>query len=88
VAEDADFPESRATVYTTLAAGPEFRHEIEVKRSRFITVLHRTGDEEGARAVLAAHPDWLFEVPIAGAPPRDIDDDRDYRQALEAAGRA
>ena len=42
--------------------------------------------EEGARAVL--HPDWLFEVPIAGAPPRDIDDDRDYRQALEAAGGA
>jgi uncharacterized YigZ family protein len=53
VAEDAEFPESRATVYTTLAAGPEFRHLIEVKRSRFITVLHRTGDEEGARAVLA-----------------------------------
>ena len=44
--------------------------------------------EEGARAVLAAHPDWLLEVPIAGAPPRDIDDDRDYRQALEAAGGA
>jgi CTP:molybdopterin cytidylyltransferase MocA len=44
--------------------------------------------EEGARAVLAAHSDWLFEVPIAGAPPRDIDDDRDYRQALEAAGGA
>ena len=48
-----DYPESRATVYTTLAAGPEFRHEIEVKRSRFITVLHRTADEEGARSVLA-----------------------------------
>ena len=45
-------PESRATAYTTLA-GPEFRHEIEVKRSRFITVLHRTGDEDSARAVLA-----------------------------------
>jgi CTP:molybdopterin cytidylyltransferase MocA len=44
--------------------------------------------EEGARAVLAAHPDWLLEVPIAGAPPRDIDDDDDYRQALEAAGGA
>lgn len=51
--EDVVFPESRATVYTTLAAGPEFRHEIEVKRSRFITALHRTGDEESARSVLA-----------------------------------
>ena len=39
-------------MYTTLA-GPEFRQEIEIKRSRFITVLHRTGDEDGARSVLA-----------------------------------
>jgi uncharacterized YigZ family protein len=45
--------ESRATTYTTLA-GPEFRHELEVKRSRFITVLHRTGDEDHARSSLAA----------------------------------
>jgi CTP:molybdopterin cytidylyltransferase MocA len=42
--------------------------------------------DDGARAVLAAHPEWLFEVPIAGAPPRDIDDPDDYRQALAAAG--
>jgi uncharacterized YigZ family protein len=40
-------------VYTTLAAGPEFRHEIEVKRSRFITVLARTEDEDSARSVVA-----------------------------------
>jgi uncharacterized YigZ family protein len=52
VAEDAVIAESRATAYTTLAE-PEFRHELEVKRSRFITVLHRTGDEEQARSVLA-----------------------------------
>ena len=45
--------ESRATAYTTLAAGPDFRHELEIKRSRFITVLRRTGDEEGARALVA-----------------------------------
>jgi uncharacterized YigZ family protein len=44
--------ESRATTYTTLAE-PQFRRELEVKRSRFITVLHRTGDEDQARAVLA-----------------------------------
>lgn len=52
MAEGAAIPESRATAYTTLA-GREFRHELEVKRSRFITVLHRTGDEESARSVLA-----------------------------------
>ncbi|KIS27506.1 Xaa-Pro dipeptidase [Arthrobacter sp. SPG23] len=45
--------ESRATAYTTLAAGPDFRHELEIKRSRFITVLRRTGDEDGARALVA-----------------------------------
>jgi hypothetical protein len=44
--------------------------------------------EEGARAVLAAHPEWLFEVPIAGEPPRDIDDAEDYRHAVAAAGGA
>lgn len=45
--------ESRATAYTTLAAGPDFRHELEIKRSRFITVIRRTGDEDGARALVA-----------------------------------
>jgi len=44
--------ESRATAYTTLAE-PEFRHELEIKRSRFITVLHRTEDEQQARSALA-----------------------------------
>ena len=41
--------DGRATGYTTLAAGPDFRHEIEIKRSRFITVLRRAGTEELAR---------------------------------------
>ncbi|WP_066284952.1 IMPACT family protein [Arthrobacter sp. B6] len=46
--------ESRAATYTTLAAGPEFRHEIEIKRSRFITVLRRTASEEAARDLVAS----------------------------------
>lgn len=45
--------DSRTTSYTTLAAGPDFRHEIEIKRSRFITVLRRAGDEESARDLVA-----------------------------------
>jgi uncharacterized YigZ family protein len=53
VVEEAEPRESRATAYTTLAAGPDFRHELEVKRSRFITVIRRTGDEDGARALVA-----------------------------------
>jgi uncharacterized YigZ family protein len=52
VAEEADPVESRATAYTTLAAGPDFRHELEVKRSRFITVIRRTGDEDAARSLV------------------------------------
>ncbi|MDR6987355.1 putative YigZ family protein [Paenarthrobacter nitroguajacolicus] len=45
--------DSRATTYTTLAAGPDFRHELEIRRSRFITVLRRSPDEETARALVA-----------------------------------
>ncbi|WP_311380757.1 YigZ family protein [Arthrobacter sp. ISL-28] len=45
--------ESRTSSYTTLAAGPDFRLEIEIKRSRFITVLRRTETEDGARALVA-----------------------------------
>lgn len=45
--------DSRATSYTTLAAGPDFRHELEIRRSRFITVLRRSPDEEAARALVA-----------------------------------
>ncbi|WP_324645191.1 IMPACT family protein [Pseudarthrobacter sp. LT1] len=45
--------ESRAISYTTLAAGGDFRHELEVKRSRFITVLRRAGTEDAARDLVA-----------------------------------
>jgi uncharacterized YigZ family protein len=44
---------SRATSYTTLTSGPDFRHEIEFKRSRFITVLRRADSEESARDLVA-----------------------------------
>jgi uncharacterized YigZ family protein len=42
--------ESRATAYTTLPAGRDFRNEQQVRRSRFIAVLRRTEDEEASRA--------------------------------------
>ncbi|WP_427017699.1 IMPACT family protein [Pseudarthrobacter sp. P1] len=44
---------STATGYTTLAAGGDFRHELSIKRSRFITVLRRVEDEAAARALVA-----------------------------------
>ncbi|MEW9873047.1 YigZ family protein [Arthrobacter sp. HS15c] len=45
--------ESRTASYTTLAAGPDFRHEIDIKRSRFITVLRRASNEDSARGLVA-----------------------------------
>jgi uncharacterized YigZ family protein len=45
--------ESRSSAYTTLAAGDGFRHEFEVKRSRFITVLRRADSEDEARALVS-----------------------------------
>lgn len=39
--------------YTTLASGPDFRHEISIKRSRFITVLRRVDEESSARELVA-----------------------------------
>jgi uncharacterized YigZ family protein len=53
VADASDPPESRTAAYTSLAAGPDFRHEIDIKRSRFITVLRRADSEDDARALVA-----------------------------------
>ncbi|MFB9164639.1 IMPACT family protein [Arthrobacter psychrochitiniphilus] len=39
--------------YTTLRAGADFRHELVIKRSRFITVLRRVDEEPSARALVA-----------------------------------
>lgn len=53
MADASDPRESRTAAYTSLAAGPDFRHEIDIKRSRFITVLRRADSEDDARALLA-----------------------------------
>ncbi len=57
--------DSRATAYTTLALGQDFRHEIEIKRSRFITVLGRADNEDTARrtGLTPAGTEWL-DVPL------------------------
>jgi uncharacterized YigZ family protein len=43
---------SRATRYTTLAAGTEAVAELEIRRSRFLAVLRRTSTEAEARALV------------------------------------
>jgi molybdenum cofactor cytidylyltransferase len=42
--------------------------------------------DQGARALLAAHPEWLRELPVAGEPPLDVDTAEDYERALARAG--
>ncbi len=43
---------SRATRYTTLAAGTEAVAELEIKRSRFLAVVRRAGTEAEARSLV------------------------------------
>ncbi len=50
---DPQCQESRATAYSTLAAGQDVRTELEIKRSRFLTVLRRTDSEAAARELVA-----------------------------------
>lgn len=46
-----------------------------------------TGDE-GARTVLAAHPEWRAAVEVSGSVPDDIDTEADYVRVKEAFGPA
>ncbi len=83
--------DSRATSYTTLASGPDFRHEIEIKRSRFITVLRRADGEDAARDLVtglrrefhdARHHCSAFVV----GPDRDIQRSNDDGEPSGTAG--
>lgn len=47
--------------------------------------LARLAGDAGARALIAARPDLVHEVPVEGAPPADVDTWRDYE---EITGRA
>lgn len=45
--------------------------------------VERLRGDQGVRALLAAHPDWLLEVPLEEEPPADIDTWEDYLRAAE-----
>lgn len=73
-----------------LAARPVFRdargrrvpgHPVFLARELWPHALALRGDE-GARALFAAHPDWLFEVELDAEPPLDVDTPEDYARAL------
>jgi molybdenum cofactor cytidylyltransferase len=42
--------------------------------------LERAEGDEGARGILATHPEWLSLVEVGGSPPRDIDTEEDYKR--------
>jgi len=58
-------------------------HPVFLARAVWPHVEVLRGDQ-GARTLLAAHPEWLIELPFAGEAPRDIDTRDDYVDALGA----
>lgn len=59
-------------------------HPVFLARRIWPEVEKLRGDQ-GARALLSAHPEWLLEVPVEGEPPGDIDTWEDYQRAANAA---
>jgi len=55
-------------------------HPVLFDRSLWPELQQVEGDE-GARGILAAHPEWRTLVEIGGEPPRDIDTEDDYARA-------
>lgn len=62
-------------------------HPVVLARRLWPELAGLTGDQ-GARVLFDAHPEWVREIEIAGAPPPDIDDPEDYRRAIDATGAA
>jgi CTP:molybdopterin cytidylyltransferase MocA len=72
------------------AARPVYRSETGQRIPGHPVFLHRRlwpaletlrGDA-GARTVLAEHPEWVLDVPVAGPPPVDIDTPADYERMV------
>ncbi len=57
-------------------------HPVFLARRTWPEVEQLRGDQ-GARALLRAHPEWLLEVRVAEEPPGDIDTWDDYRRAVD-----
>src|SRR6185295_111200 len=72
----AVFRDGNVPVVRPVYGAPDGRqipgHPVFLARSVWEAVEGLRGDQ-GARALLAAHPEWLLEVPIEGAPPGDLD---------------
>lgn len=59
-------------------------HPVFLARRIWPEVEKLRGDQ-GARALVAARPEWLLEVPVDYEPPADVDTWEDYQRAVDAA---
>lgn len=71
-------------VYTTGDGSRVPGHPVFLARRVWSDVETLRGDQ-GARALLSPHPEWLLEVPMEGDAPADIDTWEDYRYTIAAA---
>jgi molybdenum cofactor cytidylyltransferase len=71
-------------VYDGGNRGPVPGHPVFLARELWRHVDALRGDE-GARSLLAAHPEWLLEVPVHGRAPADVDTWQDYEKYLREA---
>jgi molybdenum cofactor cytidylyltransferase len=55
-------------------------HPVVLARRSWAEAAALDGDR-GARELFRRHPEWVRALPMAGAPPGDIDDAADYRRA-------
>jgi molybdenum cofactor cytidylyltransferase len=58
-------------------------HPTLLDRSVWAAVRAASGDE-GARAVLGQHPDWVATIEVGGRAPDDIDTEGDYARVKES----
>jgi len=70
-------------VYSDAGGAPG--HPVLLARRIWPELEQLTGDR-GARELMAARPDWLLEVAVAGQPPADVDTWEDYRRAVSGYG--
>ncbi|MBG0741182.1 YigZ family protein [Paeniglutamicibacter antarcticus] len=77
--------------YTVPAAGPEFRHELVIKRSRFITVLRRVETEDAVSDMLGSLRKEFYDArhhcsALILGPDRDIQRSNDDGEPSGTAG--
>jgi molybdenum cofactor cytidylyltransferase len=73
---------ARPTPVVQAAYGGRPAHPTLLARELWPAVSALTGDQ-GAREVIAEHPEWRSLAEVGGIPPMDIDTDADYERLLQ-----